>query len=230
MTISGTIIIKANKDGPPQFQYVSSMVTAPSILDALLKGDKNMKVLSCNDKVTNDLTGAVTSDPNCLNVSEKDKFIDKSNSFEQKVADYFEKFRKALKEDEELEDSAQTFLAKSGTAAFTIYDTLYQYTKSSPEYEQGIYVEIIAWNILYNYLSDMLKEVKEAANNLQIAANNELKEFKESIETAQKVLSQHEMKDISRYKLQLSLIKRAENMEKVMSNETAQMFNMARLN
>jgi conjugative transfer pilus assembly protein TraH len=216
MTISGTIIIKANKDGPPQFQYVSSMVTAPSILEALLKGDKSMKILSCG------------KDTDCLNVSETYKLIKAEDSFEQKVADYFEKFKEALEQDMELEDKAQTFLAKSGTAAFKIYDTLYQYTKSNPEYEQGIVVEIVAWNILYNYLSDILKEVKEATNNLQIAASNELKEFKESIETAQKVLAGHEMKDLSRYKLQLSLIKRAENMEEVMSNETAQIFNMAR--
>lgn len=218
MTISGTIIIKANNNGAPQFQYISSMVASPSILEALLKGNKPMKILSCSDAVK------------CLNIVEKDKFIDTQNSFEQKVAEYFEKFKEALKEDKELEASAQTFLAKSGTAAFKIYDALYQYTKSNPEYEQGIVVEIVAWNILYNYLSDMLKEAKEAANNLQIAANDELKGFKESIEVAQRYLAEYEMKDLSRYKLQLMLIKRAENMEEVMSDETAQIFSMARLN
>lgn len=218
MTISGTIIIKANNNGAPQFQYVSSMVTDPGILEALLKGNKPMKVLSCNDTTK------------CLNISEKDKFIDTQDSFEHKVAEYFEKFKEALKEDKELEASAQTFLAKSGTAAFKIYDALYQYTKSNPEYEQGIVVEIVAWNILYNYLSDMLKEAKEAANNLQIAVSSELKEFKESIETAQRHLAEYEMKDLSRYKLQLLLIKRAENMEEVISDETAQIFSIARLN
>jgi conjugative transfer pilus assembly protein TraH len=192
------------------------MVTSPSILEALLKGNKSMKVLTCAE------------DKNCLDISEKDKLIDSKNSFEYKVAEYFEKFKEALKEDRELEESSQTFLAKSGTAAFKIYDTLYQYTKSNPEYEQGIVVEIVAWNILYNYLSDMLKEVKEAANNLQIAANAELKDFKDSIEKAQKLLAEHEMKDLSRYKLQLLLIKRAENMGEVMSNETAQIFNMVK--
>jgi conjugative transfer pilus assembly protein TraH len=218
MTISGTIITKANNNSAPHFQYISSMVTSPSILEAMLKGNKSMKVLTCSDI------------SKCLNVSEKDKFIDEESGFEQKVSKYFEKFKEALKEDKELEASAQTFLAKSGTSAFKIYDVMHQYTNSNPEYEQGILVEIVAWNILYNYLSDMLKESKEAANNLQIAANDELREFKESIETAQKQLASFEMKDISRYKLQLMLIKRAENMEEVMSDETAQIFSIARLN
>jgi len=218
MTISGTIIIRANNNGAPQFQNISSMVTSSSMLEALLKGNKPMKVLSCNETIK------------CLNVLEKDKFIEAQDSFEHKVAEYFEKFKEALKEDRELEASAQTFLAKSGTSAFKIYDVIYQYTKSNPEYEQGIVVEIVAWNILYNYLSDMLKEAKEATNNLQIAASGELKEFKESIETAQKHLANYEIKDLSRYKLQLMLIKRAENMEDTMSDEIAQIFSIARLN
>lgn len=220
MTISGTVIIKAAKNdhGAPTVQYISSKVVSPTVLEALLKGNKGMQLLSCvNDK------------GKCLEVSEKERFINAADSFEQKVEKYFDMIKKALEEDEELEISAQNFLANAGLAAYKIYDVLYQHSNGNPEYEQGIIVEIVAWNILYNYLSDILKEVNEASNNLQISATEELKDYKESIKSAQKLLSEYEMKDISRYKLQLALVKRAEGMEDSTSDEMSQIINMTKM-
>ncbi|KIE04238.1 hypothetical protein NF27_IP00060 [Candidatus Jidaibacter acanthamoeba] len=219
MTISGTIIIKApkNDSDAPSYQYISSTVTSPGLLEAMLKGSKSMKVLKC-----------AKTDTKCLSITEADKFIDEKESFEHKVSEYFDKFKEALQKDEELAEADQKFLAKAGVAAFKNYDVIFQYTNANPEYEQGILVEIVAWNILYNYLSDILKEVNEAANNLQLAANDELKEFRNSVKSAQKLLADFEMKDMSRYKLQLFLVKRSENMEQIMADETAQILSMAR--
>jgi conjugative transfer pilus assembly protein TraH len=219
MTISGTIIITANqKNGMPDYQYISSKVTNPSLLEALIKGDRMMKTIGCE------------SDYNkCLKTIEKDKMISKGEGFEEKVLGFLSKIRIALEEDTELGITEQHFLANSGIPAYAIYEKLYQYTNGNPEYEQGLLVELISWNILYNYLSEMLKEVNEAANNLQIAANTELKEFKESIKSAQKLLTVYEMTDLSRYKLQLQMIKRAEGMEDMMADEISQLLNMSKL-
>ncbi len=219
MTISGTIIITENpkNQGMPNYQYISSKVTNPSLLEALIKGDRNMKVISCID-----------NHQKCLKVNEKDKMIAKSDGFEERVLGFLAKIRTALEEDKELGNSEQHFLANSGIPAYAIYEKLYQYTNGNPEYEQGLLVELIAWNILYNYLIEMLKEVNEAANNLQIAANTELKEFKDSIKNAQKLLTEYEMTDLSRYKLQLQMIKRAEGMEDAMASEMSQLLNMER--
>ena len=219
MTISGTIIITENakNEGMPNYRYISSKVTNPSLLEALIKGNRNMKVLHC--------TG---NEPykKCLNVIENDKYIKKEDGFEERVLGFLSKIRMALEDDTELEEAEQHFLANSGIPAYAIYEKLYQYSNGNPEYEQGLLVELIAWNILYNYLNEILKEVNEAANNLQIAASTELKEFKESIKNAQKLLTEYEMTDLSRYKLQLQMIKRAEGMEDAMANEVSQLLNM----
>lgn len=220
MTISGTIIINSGKNdqSPPNVQYISSNVTNPSTLGALLKGKQNLKVITCiNNK-----------DNKCLQVEGKDITIAEEKSFERRVLDFFDEIKTALKEDEELKQEAQNFLLNSGIPAYSIYDKLYQYTNGNPEYEQGVLAEIVAWNILYNYLHDILKEVNEAANNLQVMASGELKDFKESIRHAQKLLSEHEMKDISRYKLQLFMVKRSETMEDAMANDIAQILNMTK--
>lgn len=218
MNISGTIIIRAAKNdkGAPTYQYIASKVTNLNILESLLKGNKSMKLANC------------LHHNKCLEITEKDKFIDVSQSFEHKVAEHFDKFKEALKEDAELALPAQRFLASSGLPIYKIYDVLYQYTNAKPEYEQGIIVEVVAWNILYNYLSDILKEVSEATNNLQIAANTELKDFKESIKSAQKLLSDSEMNGLSRYKLQLFLVNRSEKMEEAISDEMSQILSMSK--
>ena len=222
MTISGTIIITASKNdsGDPNFQYISSNVTNPYLLEALLKGGQNIKTITCN--------GADSADNKCLSVSEVDRLITVENSFEKKVQDFFDKIKDALEKDEELKATQQNFLANSGIPVYAIYEKLYQYTSGNPEYEQGILAEMIAWNILYNYLQDMLKEVNEAANNLQMSIPNELKEFRASIRAAQKLLGDHEMKDLSRYKAQMFMINRAEKMEDSMANDVSHLLNMAK--
>ena len=219
MSISGTIIIHApnSTNGSPQFQYISSNITSPSLLKALLKGGDDLPVLECSDH------------SKCLIVQSSSQRIDRRESFEYKVAEYFNKFRTAIANDEDISDKDQdihSFLSSSGLPVYKIYDVLYQYTNANPEYEQGVFIELVAWNILYNYLSDTLKQVTESTNNLQLAAAPQLLEFKQSLIQTQKLLNDLEMKDLSRYKMQIFLINRAENYEKVMADEVSQIYSM----
>lgn len=220
MSISGTIIIQANKKpgGPPALQYISSNITSPDLLKTLLKGGSDLPVLKC-----------AKDTQKCLNVDRGTQAIKKEESFEYRVVEYFNKFKHAIKEDEDIADNANDvhhFLSSSGLPVYKIYDVLYQYTNANPEYEQGVFVEIVAWNILYNYLSDTLKQVTEVANNLKVAAAPQLIEFKKSLIQTQKMLTDLEMKDLSRYKMQIFLVNRAENFEKVMADETSKIYSM----
>ena len=218
MSISGTIIIHApkNDSSPPQFQYMSSNITSPELLKTLLKGGDNLPVIECTDDYKK-----------CLTVKAGKQSIAKEESFERKVVDYFEKFKKAIKDDVEINDSDSDihgFLASSGLPVYKIYDVLYQYSNANPQYEQGVFIEVVAWNILYNYLSDTLRQVTEAANNLQIAAAPQLKEFKASLVNTQKMLDSLQIKDLSRYKMQLFLVNRAESYEKIMAEEVSTIY------
>jgi len=218
MSVSGTIIIHAPKsdEQQPEFQYISSNITSPDMLKTLLKGGNDLPILRCGES------------NKCLIVHDDKKAIDRKDSFEFKVTEYFSQFREAIQNDEEISEGSDvhSFLSSSGLPVYKIYDVIYQYTHSNPEYEQGVFVEVVAWNILYNYLSDTLKEVTEAANNLKIAAAPQLKEFRESLLHAQKMLTDLEMKDLSRYKMQLFLVNRAENYEKSIAQEISQLYSM----
>jgi conjugative transfer pilus assembly protein TraH len=219
MSVSGTIIIHAAEDNKqPEFQYISSNITSPNLLKALLKGGDDLPIIKC-----------INDNSKCLQVESASRNIEKKDSFEYKVSEYFVKFKDAIENDEDISErnsDVHSFLSSSGLPVYKIYDVLYQYTNSNPQYEQGVFVEIVAWNILYNYLSDTLKQVTEAANNLKIAAAPQLQEFKSSLIRTQKMLTDLEMKDISRYKMQLFLINRAEHFEKVMADEVSKIYSM----
>ncbi len=218
MSISGTIIIHSNpNNGAPEFQYISSNITSPSLLKALLKGGDDLPVLECGDDKSK-----------CLFVQSGVQHIAKNQSFEYKVAEYFNKFKSAIQNDEDIakDTDIHSFLSSSGLPVYKIYDVLYQYTNANPQYEQGVFIEIVAWNILYNYLSDSLKQVVEVTNNLKLAASPQLNEFKASLIQTQKALNDLEMKDLSRYKMQIFLVNRAENYEKVMADEVSTIYSM----
>lgn len=217
MSVSGTIIIKASDtdNGHPTFSYISPNITSPQMLKTLLKGGDELPILKCNEK------------DKCLAVARASKSVSVQESFENLVAGYFEKFKQSIIEDEPIDEAGSDihgFLASSGLPVYKIYDVLYQYTNANPEYEQGVFVELVAWNILYNYLGDILKQVTEAANNLQISASTQLNEFKQSLINAQKMLNDLEIKDLDRYQMQLFLINRAEKYEQVMADEIAKIY------
>lgn len=218
MSLSGTIIIKApeSDNDNPVFRYISSNITSPDLLKTMLKGGDKLPVLKCDEN------------EKCLNVTPDDRTVTREKSFEYMVTQYFDKFKKAIAADKNLDENSDVhkFLSSSGMPVYKIYDVLYQYSDGNPQYEQGVFVEVVAWNILYNYLSDALKQVTEAANNLQIAASTQLNEFRQSLIQTQKMLSDLEMRDLSRYKMQLFLINRAESYEKVMADEISKIYAM----
>lgn len=218
MSLSGTIIIHAPKsdEGQSEFQYISPKITSPDMLRTLLKGGNELPILKCGET------------KKCLHVNEDKKSVDRKDSFEFKVTEYFSKFQEAIASDEEIPDSSDvhSFLSSSGLPVYKIYDVIYQYTNSNPHYEQGVFIEVVAWNILYNYLSDTLKEVQEAVSNLKIAAAPQLKELRESLLQAQKMLTDLEMKDLNRYQMQLFLVNRAESYEKAIAQEISKDYSM----
>lgn len=221
MSISGTVIIHAPKSdlGTPEFQYISSNITNPSLVRALLKGGDDIPLLACKSG----------DEKKCLAVETQNKTLKKEEGFEYKVHTFFQKFKEALEQDKDISEGnsdIHSFLSSSGLPVYKIYDVLYQYSNANPEYEQGVFIEIVAWNILYNYLSDALKQVIESANNLKIAAAPQLKDFKEGLMRAQRMLHDLEMKDLSRYKMQMQLVNRAENYEKVMADEVSKVYSM----
>ena len=219
MTLSGTIIIKKNakdKDGAPDIRYISSTVTDAAMLNSILKGDGSFRKLSC-DKDKN----------KCLDVKSKDEYISIEDSLIQKVVNEFGEYKASIEEDRDIKKSSQALLAKTGMPLFKTYEVMYRYTNGNPDPQMSLISEIAATKILTNYLSDSLTTVTEAANNLQVAATEELKAFKDSLYKAQQMVNQYELENAANYKTQLAIIERGERIEGYINKSTS---NTAKLN
>ncbi|WHA05669.1 conjugal transfer protein TraH (plasmid) [Candidatus Bandiella numerosa] len=214
MTLSGTIIVhenKNNKDGEPIVQYIAPKIINPELLEALLKGNSEMKILGCSDN------------EQCLKIKEDSQKLGAEDGFEYKVAQYFKKFGDALADDKDLDSQSQNFLAKASLPVFMMYDGLWLKTDGHPEAEAGILIEITAWNILYHYLTELINESIEAANNYTIGAATELNRYKEGLIKTREMLNNYQIRDNNRHKLQVMLVQRAEYMNKAMNEETTKL-------
>ncbi|NRA73716.1 MAG: conjugal transfer protein TraH [Rickettsiales bacterium] len=218
MTLSGTIIIKAptTDNGSPSFRYISSAATDDEAIKALMEGNASMKILKCNE-----------GDNKCLNPKmEEKKLVDQEDSFIAKVESYFEKFDKSIRDDEDPENDAQKFIHKCGFAALRINQVFFQNTSGNPKFERGALIKIAAWHILYNYLSDMLRDVSDATNILQIPTSQELNDFKRSLYEAKLALNAYDLKISKQNSLILQLVQRSEFLEQKMADETSKMLTL----
>ncbi len=215
MTISGTIIIHENpkdKDGEPSIQYIAPKIVDPQLLDGLLKGDKSIKVLGCQDK------------GKCLKVKEEDRAIPRGEGFEYKVSQHFDNFKTSLKEDVELAKESANFLGKSGLPVYMMYGVLYRKTGGHPETESNILIQITAWNILFQYLTELINDSIEAANNFKIGASEELDDYRKSLIKVREMLNQYEMQDNNRHQLQIMLVDRTAYQKKELKDKALKRF------
>ena len=211
MTISGTIIIRANekdKDGEPIVQYIASKIIDPKLLDGMLKGDRKIQRLTCD------------AYEKCLKPKDKEIAIKENEGFESKIQNHINQYKQALQDDAELNKESQGILAKSGLPIFMMYDVLMRHTQGKTEVEEGILVQTAAWNILYNYLTEMIQESENAANNYTMPVGEELKRYRDTLIKAKEALDRYELQDTSKYQLQVMLVNRAKAMEKALRTES----------
>ena len=219
MTLSGTIIIKKNPkdaDGMPDIRYISSTVTDAAMVNAMLKGDGSFRKLFCKK-----------GEEKCIQIQNKDEYISRDDSLIQKVINEFVEYKGSIEEDRDIKQNSQVLLAKTGMPLYKMYETMYKYTNGNPDPQMSLISEIAATKILTNYLSDSLSQMTEAANNLQIAATEELKAFKDSLYKSQQIVNQYELENAANYKTQLAIIERGERIESHINKTTS---NTAKLN
>ena len=75
-------------------------------------------------------------------------------------------------------------------------------------------------NILYNYLTEMIQESENAANNYTMPVGEELKRYRDTLIKAKEALDRYELQDTSKYQLQVMLVNRAKAMEKALRTES----------
>lgn len=181
MSISGTIVIKPketnssdNKDVTFDISAISSkLATDRSLINSLLHGGK-ATVYFCKDG----------DSPNkCLDLGTKDITIDASNAFATQIQVKLEDMAARIKSDQALTSDEKNILEMTSLPIYKILNVMVAYNGTKSPYDIGSYADIIASDILFQYLEENLAIVRGNAA-LFSYPEDEMKKFNDGITLA----------------------------------------------
>jgi hypothetical protein len=210
-TITGTIIVikPANDDAKPVVKIYPSLVSDASTFDALFYGG-SMQRYECKD---ND---------KCLEIDENQtQEISTSSAFFKKIQGVLESVATKMKvRDQELTDEEGELLSVTDVPVVAILRTYQRYYSN----EMNTMVsdslsEIVAHDLLHQFMSDLLANVERVSKNNDIRVDqSKLKRFQDSVKEAQLILSRKHFQMQQKRKQLLEEVNRARLIEQEASN------------
>lgn len=190
MNLSGTVIITDDGGSNPQYQFrrVPSILDgadATQVLTALLYGD-TVEIFKCSDP---DAAG-----DKCTTVSDTRSAITISTAraLEPKVRSLLISLQTKILDDTAASAEEKGLLAATSLPVykFITVAAAYQPVVSSPETTVGTYSTLIATDIVFSYILDLLKKVKDAASRLPDSQAGEVKQFLDDVATVRRQISE----------------------------------------
>jgi conjugative transfer pilus assembly protein TraH len=156
MSLTGTIIISQAKVGAPQtpVSYPSKLENDKStLLDALSAGSKKeITVYACKD-----------DNEKCLALDTEAKIkFDISKTFYEQVRKMLKSIEKTVKEGTKLTDEQKNFIEKDDLRIYKLIKLQTAFTRNIPVSFINEYVDLIAMDLLYDYLDQCIGDVMEA--------------------------------------------------------------------
>ena len=211
MTLSGTIIIHApkNEDDEPKYIYKGAKADYGKVIKAFMDGG-DISILKCDSK------------DKCLNPSTETITIKEEDAFRQKTEKMLKEIIEKIKVDDKLTPQQADLMEMIETSQIPIQRVLTVYAAYSGAgeiFELPVYADIIALQVLYNYLDDILRKVDESIDGLLISTEDQLSKMKRNISTARQALYQREMKTHQNHNAIMSMIKKTAFIENVIAQE-----------
>jgi conjugative transfer pilus assembly protein TraH len=154
MTLMGTIIVK--NDEKLTINSFPSKINDESFLKAMLEGG-NIKVYSCKS----------SDKEKCLVLTEKPVAIGPENAWLGKVKNTLIAMQNSIINDEEICASGKTLLEKSRLPLFKIVNVLTAYKKGLCPIDLIQIADIVAMDLLVQYLSEAVTLVREGTKQLR---------------------------------------------------------------
>lgn len=215
MTLSGTVIMKAgaNDDDPAQFQYIDSKVATGEVIGALLDGG-SISVIHCDEE------------DKCLNptVDGATHTLSADNAFQARVQKMLEDISTRIMAESGGSSSPLTaqelgFLNMTSIPIYKVLNVYSAYSGASSYFELNTYGEIIASDILFEYLRKVMKDIETATSRLNVGDSKDLAEFKTGLESAKKDLAARETKTSKKLDTLLSLVQRTTFIENLLASK-----------
>lgn len=178
MSVSGTVIIKSGKDDdePNNIRYVGTMIYDSNFIKALLYGGQTVNILRCDESKL------------CLDPVIKTTDIAKDRGFVRMTATMLAGIRQKVENDSELSQEEINFLNTTTLPLYKMFNVEYAAGKRASILNIDSYAELIAMDLLYQYLTENL-EVMRAASYSKDFQREYLDEFRSMLEGTRQQLS-----------------------------------------
>ncbi len=183
-TLTGTIIIKAptNDNAGPEIIYKPNFTVNEDTIKTILDGGQ-IKVIACDEK------------DKCLNTFEKTITLTADKAFRKKVADILNEISTKIATKSKFEAKHKDLINNTSIPVYKAMLVRQTYFKSSAANAINIdlYSSLIAVDLLYNYLDQILKQVSEQAKSVQNFDQANVDKFEKAVEKARLELNRYKI-------------------------------------
>lgn len=210
MTLSGTFIVKLpqNDNQGVKMEYISAQISDNDLISTLLDGGE-VKTHLCDES---DL---------CLNLRKGAgrQIIGVDHSYKSKINKMILSMIKKVTSNQELSNDEKALLNITSIPLYKMLNVYAAYSGSELLVDLPAYSELVALDILYQYLQDILSKVQKAADNLSISGNEQFKVFQDNIFQAKLLLMEKKRESEVKASNVVTLIERTSMIESYLAAE-----------
>ena len=207
--LTGTIIIKtpANESAGPQTSYKPNIVVKNETIKAILEGGA-ITVLACDER------------DKCLNPTEKTITIPADRGFKKRISTVMSEMTSRIATGEKFDSKHIDLVTKTSVPIHKAMIVRQAYFGSSsaasglnPEY----YSSLVAIDMLYNYLDEILKSVQEQAKQVKNFDQDNIEKFQKGVEAARKELAEYRIVSKDSFEQGLKIVQETQKIQSMLA-------------
>lgn len=208
--LTGTIIIKApvNDSAGPETIYKSNIIVKNETIKAILEGGQ-ITILSCDERVK------------CLNPTEKTITLGADKAFKKRISSVMGEMVSRIATGEKFDAKHIDLVNKTSIPIHKAMVVRQAYFRSSsaasginPEY----YSTLVAIDMLYNYLDEILKQVQEQAKQVKNFDQENIEKFRKGVEKVRAELVQYKIDDKDSFEKGYKIIQETQKLQGMLSS------------
>tara|TARA_R110000868_G_scaffold380821_3_gene647121 strand:- start:861 stop:2261 length:1401 start_codon:yes stop_codon:yes gene_type:complete len=208
MSLSGTIIIKktgAGKTAVNHFEILSSLAKDNSLFKAILNGD-TATIYKCDETVL------------CLNPTQQKITVSPQSALKGRVAKLLSTIGQKIIDDRPLSDQEIGLIQSTRIPIYKILNVQAAYQKDPNILDIESYADIIAADILFQYLQENLDIVRVSARSLQYPAEI-MAQFTDGINTAISDVRAEERNAQNKISMAMQLVEQTQVLEQMLAGQ-----------
>lgn len=206
MTLSGTIIIRSGTDDDAEqsVSHIPATVANNDIINAMLEGGE-IETLRCDEyeKCLNPVISGTAH-----TILEADAFQTKVRTIIEGIAEKVTSEATSGTASDPLSGQELALLNMTSVPIYKILNVYSAYSGSSAILELSSYSEIVASDILFEYLNQVIQDMEKATATLMVGNQEKLDEFSKSISATRSAIARRETKKDRKVETVITLINR----------------------